>query len=119
MQKAGFRLEPVSALVDAWTLARQMDLFFTTGAGAAAFGPLQPEVDEVSRRFVDQMREIAGSIAVSPEARAQFERKFVEPWLAEHPLRDMTFVRESPIGAWRNRPPRGATRSSRSDHRGT
>lgn len=97
MQKACFRVEPVSALVDAWTLARQMDLFFTKGAGAAAFGPFQAEVVEVSGRLVDQMREIGDSIAVSPEARAQLERSIVEPWLATHPLVDMTFVRESPI----------------------
>jgi hypothetical protein len=65
--------------------------------GAGAFGTFQPEAVEVSRRLVDQMREIGGSIAVSPEARAQFEHKFIDPWLAERPLRDMTFVRESPM----------------------
>jgi len=43
------------------------------------------------------MREIGGSIAVSPEARAEFERRVIDPWLADHPLRDMTFVRESPM----------------------
>jgi len=97
MRKACFRLEPVSALVDAWTFARQLDQLFREGAGAAAFGTLQPEAVEVSRRVVDQMREIGGSIAVSPAARDEFERKFVDPWLADHPLRELTFVRESPI----------------------
>ena len=97
MRKACFRLEPVGALVDAWIFARQMDQLFSEGAGAGAFGTFQPEAVEVSRRLVDQMREIGGSIAVSPEARAEFEHKFIDPWLAEHPLRDITFVRESPI----------------------
>ena len=97
MRKACFRLEPVSALVDAWIFVRQMNQLFTEGAGASAFGPFQPEAVEVSRRLLDQMREIGGSISVSPEARAEFERKFVEPWLAEHPLPDNTFVRISPI----------------------
>ena len=97
MRKACFRLEPVSALIDAWILARQMDQLFREGAGAGAFGTLQPEAVEVSRRLVDQMREIGGSIAVSPEARAEFERRVIDPWLAEHPLRDITFVRESPM----------------------
>src|SRR5687768_15899871 len=36
MRKACFRLEPVSSLVDAWTLARQMDQFFSDGAGTGA-----------------------------------------------------------------------------------
>jgi hypothetical protein len=97
MRKACFRLEPVSALVDAWIFARQMDQLFSEGAGAGAFGTFQPEAVEVSGRLVHQMREIGGSIALSPEARAEFEHKFIDPWLAEHPLHDITFVRESPI----------------------
>jgi hypothetical protein len=97
MRKACFRLEPVSALVDAWIFARQMDQLFSEGAGAGAFGTFQPEAVEVSRRLVDQMREIGGSIALSPESRAGFEHKFIDPWLAEHPLQDITFVRSSPI----------------------
>ena len=74
-----------------------MDQLFSDGAGAGAFGTFQPEAVEVSRRLVDQMREIGGSIAVSPETRAEFEHKFIDPWLAEHPLHDITFVRQSPI----------------------
>src|SRR5688572_3425803 len=97
MRKACFRLEPIGALVDAWVFARQMDQLFRDGAGATAFGAYQPEVVGVSTRLLDQMRGIGTSIAVSPEARAEFERKFIDPWLAEHPLRDVTFVRESPI----------------------
>ena len=97
MRKACFRLEPVSALVDAWILVRQMDQLFTAGAGAQAFGPLQADALAVSRRSVEQVREIGASIAVSPETRAEFERKFVDPWIDEHPLQDMSFVRESPI----------------------
>ena len=98
MRKACFRLEPVMALIDAWIFARQMDqLFSSDGAGSAAFGGFQHDAVAVSGRLVDQMREIAGSIAVSPETRAEFEHKFIDPWLAEHPLPDMTFVRESPI----------------------
>ena len=97
MRKACFRLEPVSALVDAWILVRQMDQLFSTGAGADAFGELQPEALEVSGRLVEQVRAIGGSIAVSPQMQAEFERKFVDPWLAQHPLQDLSFVRESPI----------------------
>jgi hypothetical protein len=97
MRKACFRLEPVGALVDAWILVRQMDQLFSAGAGAAAFGPLQGEALEVSRRSVEQVREIGGSIAVSPATRDEFERKFIDPWITEHPIQDMSFVRESPI----------------------
>jgi hypothetical protein len=97
MRKACFRLEPVSGLVDAWTLARQMDHLFSDGAGAGAFGPFQPDAVAVSRRLVEQLRQIGGTIAESPEARATFERRIIEPWVAEHPLHDLTFVRDSPV----------------------
>ena len=97
MRKACFRLEPVAALVDAWILARQMHQLFSEGAATNAFGTFQPEAVEISRGLVRQMREIGGSIAVSPEAAAEFEHRFVDPWVAEHPLRDVSFVRESPI----------------------
>src|SRR5687768_4713709 len=65
MRKACFRLEPVGALIDAWTLARQMDQLFRDGAGSGAFGPFQAEAVEVSERLVGRMREIGSSIAVS------------------------------------------------------
>jgi hypothetical protein len=97
MRKACFRLEPVSGLVDAWILARQMDQLFSDGAGAGAFGPFQSEAVAVSHGLLEQMRTIGASIAVSPQTRTEFERKFIDPWLVDHPLQDMTFVRQSPI----------------------
>jgi hypothetical protein len=74
-----------------------MDQFFSEGAGAAAFGPFQPEAVAASRRLVDNLREIGGSITMSAEARAGFEHRIIDPWVAEHPLRDITFVRDSPV----------------------
>jgi hypothetical protein len=97
MRQACFRPEPVGALIDAWTFVRQMDQFFREGAGVKAFGPLQPEALEVSGRLVGEMREITDSIAVSPDARVRLERQIVDPWLAAHPLGDLSFVRESPL----------------------
>jgi hypothetical protein len=97
MRKACFRLEPVGALVDAWILARQMDQLFSEGAGTSAFGSFQAEAVQISRGLLRRLREIGGSIAVSPEATTAFEHRFVDPWVADHPLRDVSFVRESPI----------------------
>jgi hypothetical protein len=97
MRKACFRSGPLSGLVDAWTLAQQMDRLLTTGAGGTAFGPFQPEAVAVSGRLLTQIQEVAASIAVSPEARDQLERDVVDPWVATHPLPDMTFVRDSPV----------------------
>jgi hypothetical protein len=97
MRKACFREGALSGLIDAWTLVRQMDQLFTTGAGATAFGQFQPEAVGVSRHVLDQMQEIADSIAVSPDARDELERDVVDPWVVANPLPDLTFVRESPV----------------------
>jgi len=102
MRKACFRLEPVAALVDAWTFARQMDQLFGEGAGKNAFGTFQPDAVSVSQQLLHQLRDIGASIAVSPEATSEFEHAFIDPWLAEHPLPDLTFVRESPIARFAN-----------------
>jgi hypothetical protein len=96
MRKACFRPEPAAGLVDAWTLARQMDHFFSR-AGADDFGALQPVAVAASRRMLDEIRAIGASIAVSPESVAAFERRVIEPWVADHPLGDLGFVRESSV----------------------
>jgi hypothetical protein len=97
MRQACFRPEAVAALLDAWTFVRQMDFFLREGSGSNAFGALQPEALEVFGRLLAQMREIATSIAVSSEARTAFEHRIIDLWVVEHPLRDITFVRESPV----------------------
>ena len=97
MRKACFRLEPIGALVDAWTFARQMDQLFSEGAGTAAFGTFQPEAVAVSRQLLDQMREIGGLLRCLPRPRPSSSTSCIDPWLAQHPLRDVTFVRDSPI----------------------
>jgi len=97
MRKACFRPEAVPALVDAWTLARQMEALFTTGASASAFGPFQKDVVDVSSRLVAGVRDIGSYIAVSADARDRIERDVVDSWAAAHPLRDVGFVRESAV----------------------
>jgi len=97
MRKACFRPEPVAALVDAWTFVHQMDQLFRDGPAATAFGPFQPEAQEVARRLVAEVRTISESIAASPDAREELEHQTVDPWVVAHPLRDLTFVRASPI----------------------
>jgi hypothetical protein len=97
MRKACFRPEPVAALIDAWILARQMEALFATGAAANAFGPFQRDVVDVSNRLTAGIREIGAYIAVSPDGRDQFERERVDAWATAHPLRDLSFSRESAV----------------------
>ena len=97
MRKACFRMEPASGLIDAWSLSRQMDQLFSEGPGAAAFGPFQPEAVAASRRLVDRPARDWRLDRHVAEARAAFEHRIIDPWVAEHPLRDITFVRDSPV----------------------
>jgi hypothetical protein len=97
MRKACFRPEPVPALFDAWTLARQMEALFTTGAETNAFGPFQKDVVDVSSRLVSGVRDIGAYVAVSPDARDRIERDLVDSWAVAHPLRDLAFSRESAV----------------------
>ncbi len=97
MRKACFRPEPLGALIDAWTLSRQMEDLFSRGAAAKAFGPFQSEAVDVSRRLVSHVRDIGGSITVSSDANDRLERDLIDPWLTAHPLHDIEFVRESPM----------------------
>ena len=53
-------------------------------------------------------------IAVSPEARDQLERDVVDPWVATHPLPDMSLSATLPSPASPNRRRRAATSFSRS-----
>jgi hypothetical protein len=97
IRKACFRPEPVPALLDAWTLARQMEALFSSGAAANAFGPFQKDVADVSSRLVAGVRDIGAYVAVSPDARDRIERDLVDSWAVAHPLRDLAFSRESAI----------------------
>ena len=97
MRKACFRPEPIPALLDAWTLARQMEALVTTGAAANAFGPFQQDVVGVSNRLTAAVRDIGGYIAASPDARDRIEHDLIESWATAHPLGDLDFARESAI----------------------
>jgi hypothetical protein len=95
MRKAGFRLDPIYACIDAWTLAAQMEDFLTTGAGSTLFGPLQPEAVGTSVRLHDEMREIARGIAAEPADADRWEAGAIETWAAGDPITDLAFARES------------------------
>ena len=57
----------------------------------------RPEAVEVSRRLVDQMRGDRRFDRRVSRGTDRVRARIVDPWLAEHPLRDITFVRDSPI----------------------
>lgn len=91
--RASYDLDPSAAMIDAWTLAVQMRLFFTEGAGRDAFGPAQGIAVDTARGLEDEATRIAsqatGGGGPPPVASD------VQEWAASHPIRDLLFVRES------------------------
>ena len=107
--------EPLPALIDAWTLARQMEALFTTGAAANAFGPSSRTSSTCRAGSWRGVREIGVDIAVSPEARDRSERDLVDSWAEAHPLRDLAFSRESAVARFADHMRERGRCSSRSE----
>lgn len=97
MRVACFRPDPLSACLDAWTLARQMDDFFTTGAGAAVFGDQQAIAVNVSRELAVRIRDIGSSVARSPAEMRTIEQDWIDPWVEANRIDNLHFLRESSI----------------------
>lgn len=97
MRVACFRPDPLSACLDAWTLARQMDDFFTTGAGAAVFGDQQAIAVNVSHELAVRIRDIGSSVARSPAEMRTIEQDWIDPWVEANRIDNLHFLRESSI----------------------
>jgi hypothetical protein len=97
MQKACFRPDPLAALFDVWVFSRQMQDFFSSGAGAEAFGPFQAEVVAVCNGLVERILMIRDSVRTGDDAMSSTESEIIEPWIAAHPIADFSFNRESAI----------------------
>ncbi len=95
MYEAGFRRDPLAALIDVWAFCEQMDRYFTNGEGSELFGELQPIAVDASGRLLAEIVRIAG-IVVSPELYERGREKIAE-FAVEHPITSSGFQRESTI----------------------
>jgi len=93
MQAAVFQLDPLGALADAWGLCRQMEEFFTNGAGRELFGDSQSIAIEESRLLSTEVRLLA--LSVIGAERLEEVRPRLEAWLAENPFHDISFGRRT------------------------
>jgi hypothetical protein len=95
---SAMQIAPMMALLDTWTFAEQMRLFFDTGAGAQLFG----EDQSVARATAEALAADAQKLArgVSSDTELARYRDFVERYAREHPLADLGFARTSVVDQW-------------------
>src|SRR5262245_221796 len=64
---AGFRADPLAAIVDVWGFAFQFRHYFEGGAGQNEFGPQQPLVQACARDLLAEADAVIKSIAIRPD----------------------------------------------------
>jgi len=96
---AATRMSPLMSLLDTWALAEQMQAFMAPGApGGALFGAHQQAVHDLSATFADNAQTLAHQLFDSHELPTY--QAFVEQYVREHPLTDLTFTRASVVELW-------------------
>jgi hypothetical protein len=91
---AGFRVDPLVAIVDVWGFAFQFRQYFEAGAGQNDFGPRQPLVQECARDLLTDVDAFVKAIAIRPEHFDQ-ARARVEGWAKTHPVEHAFSARAS------------------------
>jgi hypothetical protein len=96
------QMAPMMALLDTWTFAEQMRLFFDTGAGAQLFGEDQSAARATAEALAADAQKLARG--VSSDTELDDYRDFVERYAHEHPLPDLGFARTSVVDQWAPKP---------------
>ncbi len=94
---AAFQPDPLAGGLDLWVLIVQMDLYFTDGAGKAAFGAQQPIAVAAVRQMRASGEEAAALVSASPEQFAR-RRANVEEFARAHPIEGSFSARATAAG---------------------
>jgi hypothetical protein len=98
-RRAATRLVPMMSLLDTWALAAQMQAFTAAGApGGALFGAHQQAVRDLSADYAVEAQALARAL-IAPRELAVYGA-FVEKYVRDHPLTDLTFARPSVVALW-------------------
>jgi hypothetical protein len=82
---AAFRPDPLAGTLDLWVLLEQSKLYFTEGAGKAAFGSEQPIALEAIGKMFALSEETAAVLTRNPESLARWHAD-VEKFARAHPV---------------------------------
>lgn len=97
-QHAATQMAPMMALLDTWALTEQMRQFFATGAGAKLFGAEQSTARDVAESLAVDAQRLARGLS-SPAELKKYQA-FVDRYVQEQPLRDLSFARTSIVDQW-------------------
>src|SRR5262245_22227723 len=91
---AGFRADPLAAVVDLWGFAFQFREYTESRTGQNGFGDMQPLVQACARDLLADADAVIRTIAIRPEHFEQARAK-VETWARIHPVQYMFSARAS------------------------
>ena len=98
-RQAATQMAPLLSLLDTWALAEQMKAYLAPGgAGGTLFGAHQDAVREVTDNFAAGAETLAHALT-EPAEFADYQ-KFIEQYVGENPLQDLSFERASLVVAW-------------------
>jgi hypothetical protein len=98
-RRAATRMAPMMSLLDTWALAAQLQTFTAEGApGGALFGAHQQAVRDISGSYADQSQVLARRL-IAPHDFPAYQ-SFVDKYVREHPLADLTLARASVLELW-------------------
>jgi hypothetical protein len=96
---AAMQMAPMMSLLDTWALALQMQAFAAEGgAGGALFGAHAAAIRAASDGFAADAQSVAERL-LAPREFSEY-RNFVDSYVREHPLQDLTFARASVVQLW-------------------
>lgn len=96
--QAAFGTDPLGAYTDVWAFTKQMHYFLDTGPGQDLFGDQQADAVATARILERRIHALGQMGSVSGDISGLEEK--LEPWVKNHPLRDLQFTRESTTPFW-------------------
>jgi hypothetical protein len=98
-RRGATRMAPMMSLLDSWAFAQQLRVFTAEGApGGALFGAHQQAVRELSDAYAEDTAALARRLS-TPQELARYQ-SFVDQYVHEHPLTDLTLTRVSVVALW-------------------
>ena len=98
VQQSSLRADPILALIDTWTLSRQMKDFIAGTEGEKIFGPEREAASQAAATLDESITAVASAL-LSP---SDFERgaAFVDDFSSKHPMKSLVFERDSMSLLW-------------------
>ncbi|MEX3073615.1 chemotaxis protein [Vibrio alginolyticus] len=96
IQASAYQVTPMSGLIDTWVFVRQIDEFYSTGAGSSLFAT--DEAKSVSENLAYEADKLAQSV-LKPDVYDNTKR-FVTDFVSQHPFVDLSMIRTPAYRAW-------------------